>query len=175
MSLHAQSKEESSRKVGTLRVGYHSASQVLDGDKQSGPESHNSIYLGFSRDTKIIPLLWFGSGLEYFQNGLNYTDDSKRVMHTISVPVDLKLKLGPVYALTGFAANFLVSEKIKNGDSSANPANSDKSNWFDAPFFLGAGIKILFVTVEARYHWGTIEARESLYNRYFQLGAGFTF
>jgi hypothetical protein len=175
MSLLAQDKKESARKVGTLRLGWHSASQVLDGDKQQGSESHNSIFLGFSRDTKIIPLLWFGSGVEYFQNGLDYTDNTRRVLHTISVPVNLKLKLGPVYALTGFAANFKVSEKIKTGDSSVNPLDSDKSKWFDAPFFMGAGLKILFVSVEARYHWGTIEARNSLYNRYLQVGAAFTF
>jgi len=173
--LNAQDKEKNKRKVGSIRVGYHSASQVLDGEKPDGSDSHNSFYLGFSRDTKIIPVLWFGSGVEYFQNGVNYSDDTKRLMHTISVPIDLKVKLGPVYALTGFAANFVVSEKLKTESSSSTLPEGEKSNWFDAPFFLGAGIKIAFVSVEARYHWGTIEARNSLYNQYLQIGAAFTF
>lgn len=173
--VNAQDKGKDNGKVGSIRAGYHSASMVLDGEKPDGSDSHNSFYLGFSRDTKIIPLLWFGSGVEYFQNGVNYADDTKRILHTLSVPVDLKVKLGPVYGLTGFAANFVVSEKIKTDNSSTTLPEGEKSNWFDAPFFIGAGVKILFVSVEARYHWGTFEARNSLYNQYLQVGASFTF
>lgn len=173
MTLEGQEKEK--RKVGSIRAGFHSASMVLEGEKPDASNSLNSFYVGFSRDTKIVPLLWFGSGIEYFQNGLVYANDVKRVMHTISVPVDLKLKLGPVYALSGFAANFMVSEKLKTGDSTTSPLEDEKASWFDAPFFLGAGIKIAFVSVEARYHWGTLEALNSMYNRYLQVGAAFTF
>jgi len=172
-ALEGQEKEK--RKVGSIRAGFHSANMVLEEDDPDTTHSLNNFYIGFSRDTRIIPILWFGSGIEYFQNGLKYTDNLKRVVHTISVPLDLKVKVGPVYALTGFAANFKVSEKIIAGDNSIDPLEEDKANWFDAPFFLGAGVKIAFVSVEARYHWGTIEARNSLYNRYLQIGAALTF
>jgi len=29
--------------------------------------------------------------------------------------------------------------------------------------------------VEARYHWGLLEARNDYYNRYFQIGAAVSF
>jgi len=93
----------------------------------------------------------------------------------ISVPIDLKVKLGPVLVLGGIAANFKVSEKIIINDNSTNPSDGNKSNWFDAPVFLGASVKIFFITIEGRYHWGLIESVDGLYNRYFQIGAAFNF
>jgi hypothetical protein len=135
----------------------------------------NSFYVGFFRDKKISPLLFFGSGLEYFQNGIKYPGDSKRILHTLSIPLDLKLKLGPVFALGGAAANFKVAEKIVVEDNSVNPTEGNKSNWFDIPVFLGAGVKISFITVEARYHWGLLDVRNGLYSRYLQIGAGLSF
>ena len=56
-----------------------------------------------------------------------------------------------------------------------SPTDTGKSNWFDAPVFLGAGVKIFFVSVEARYHWGLIEVRNGLKSQYFQLGAAVSF
>ena len=162
-------------KVGGIRAGFHSAGLFEDGSKPDTSSALTSFYVGFFRDTKIIPLLHFGAGLEYFQNGMEYSTNTSRVLHTISVPLDLKLKLGPVFALTGFAANFKVSEKVIYRDNSTNPIDSDKSNWFDVPFFVGAGVKIWFVSVEARYHWGLLEVRNGKHSQYFQLGAAISF
>ena len=67
------------------------------------------------------------------------------------------------------------TEKFDIGDYSMIPSDTDKTKWFDIAAFAGAGIKILFITVEGRYHWGLLEAREGLYNRYFQLGAAISF
>lgn len=175
LSLYGQDKGKGSQKVGGIRAGFQAATMVMDGNKPDTAHSLNSFYVGFFRDNKIIPLLHFGTGIEYFQNGISYTDNSDRVLHTISVPLDLKVKLGPVFALGGIAANFKVSEKVKIGGESINPLEGDKSNWFDLPVFLGAGLKLAFVTIEARYHWGLVEARNGYYNQYFQVGAGISF
>ena len=174
LALQAQEKDQKSQKVG-IRAGFHAATLVKDGSKPDTANSLNNFYVGFFRDTKIIPLLHFGAGIEYFQNGLSYSKSSERILHTISVPLDLKVKLGPVFALGGFAANFKVSEKVKIGDETVNPLEGDKSSWFDVPFFLGAGLKLAFVTIEARYHWGLIDARNGYYNQYLQVGAGISF
>jgi hypothetical protein len=171
---HAQG-EKSNDKVGGIRAGWHYAAMVKDGSKPDTANNLNSFYLGFYRDNRLARIIYFGSGLEYFQNGLKYTDNSKRVLHTLSIPLDLKVKLGPVFALGGIAANFKVSEKLVVGDNKYDPAENQKSHWFDAPVFLGAGVKIFFITVEARYHWGIIEARNDYYNHYFQLGLGLSF
>jgi hypothetical protein len=171
--FYAQDKD--TQKVGGLRAGFHSAYMVEEGSKPDTANSLNSFYVGFFRDQKISPLFYFGSGLEYFQNGIKHSSNSKRVLHTLSIPLDLKFKLGPVFALGGAAANFKVAEKIVVGDNSVNPADGNKSNWFDIPVFLGLGVKISFITVEARYHWGLLEVKNGLNSRYLQIGAGISF
>ena len=170
----AQDNKEGN-KVGGIRAGWHSAGLFEEGSKPDTANSLNGFYIGFYRDTKILPLLHFGAGLEYFQNGMEYSSNTSRVLHTISVPLDLKLKLGPVFALTGFAANFKVSEKVVYKDNASNPIDSDKSEWFDVPFFLGAGVKIWMLSIEARYHWGLLEVRNGLHSQYLQVGAAISF
>ncbi|MCU4174385.1 hypothetical protein [Carboxylicivirga sp. N1Y90] len=170
--LIAQNNSDES--VG-IRAGFHSANMDFEGNKPDTAKSVNNFYIGFGREKQVTDLLYWGTGIEYFQNGLRYTNSSKRLLHTLSVPVNLKLKIGPVFGLVGAAANFKVSEKIVVGDNSLSPIDSDKSNWFDVPVFLGAGVKILFVSVEARYHWGLMEVRNGMHNRYFQLGAVVSF
>lgn len=171
----AQSNNSKEQRVGGIRAGWQAATLVKDGNRPDTAQNLNRFYVGFFRDTKIIPMLHFGSGLEYFQNGISYTNDFERVLHTISVPLDLKVKLGPVFALGGIAANFKVSEKVKIGGEYVTPLEGDKSAWFDAPVFLGAGLKIAFVTIEARYHWGLIEVRDGKHSQYLQIGAGLSF
>ena len=170
----ARAQEEKSRKNG-IRAGYHAATMVYEGSKPDSVNALGSFYIGFFRSTKIATILHFDSGIEYFQNGLKYSGNSKRTLHTISVPLDLRLKIGPVFAVGGAAANFKVSEEIKIGDNSYKPSDNNKSNWFDVAAFAGAGVKIWILTVEARYHWGLLETRNDLYSRYFQLGAAVSF
>ena len=167
--------QNDSKKSPGFRAGFHSANMVMEDNKPDTSKSLNGVYLGFAGEKKVAELFYIGTGIEYFQNGLKYTSNIKRKLHTISIPVNLKLKIGPAFGLAGAAANFKVSEKFVLGDSSFNPADSDKSNWFDIPVFLGLGVKILFISVEARYHWGLIEVRNGMHNRYLQLGAVLSF
>lgn len=173
-SVHAQKRNED-RFVSGIRGGWHTATLLKDGAEPNEANNLNSFYFGFFNDNKIAPLLYFGKGLEYFQNGLTYTGNSERKLHTLSVPLYLKLKLGPVYGLGGIAGNIKVAEKFTLGDNAPASGEDDKSNWFDAPVFLGAGVKILFVSVEARYHWGLVEVRNDLKSQYFQFGAAVSF
>ena len=168
-------RESEKNNVSGIRGGWHSATLIMDGSEPYNANALSSFYFGFFNDNKIAPLLHFGKGLEYFQNGIAYTSNSERILHTISVPLYLKLKLGPVFALGGIAGNFKVSEKFSAGDYEVSPTDTGKSNWFDAPVFLGAGVKIFFVSVEARYQWGLIEVRNGLKSQYFQLGAAVSF
>lgn len=172
-SMFAQDSEPNNK--SGIRAGWHSATLVADGKEPSGSSNLDNFYVGFFNENKIAPLFRFGKGLEYFKNGIAYSSKSERILHTISVPLYLKAKLGPVFALGGIAANFKVSEKYTIGSSEIDPIDSDKSDWFDAPVFLGAGVKILFVTIEARYHWGLIEVNNGRKSQYFQLGAAFSF
>lgn len=174
-SLAAYPQGKNDRKVGGIRAGFQSSSMVEQGSKPDTTKNKNSFYVGFFHDQKVISFLSFGSGIEYFQNGFKYPEDSKRVLHTLSIPLYLKFKIGPVFALGGIAGNFKVAERIISGDEKQKPDSNDKSNWFDAAAFVGAGVKISIVIIEARYHWGLIESYDGLYNRYFQIGGGITF
>jgi hypothetical protein len=167
-------QDEKPQKNG-IRFGYHAASMVKDGSKPEESKTLSSFYAGFFRSKKLGSILHFDSGIEYFQNGLKYTGDAKRTLHTISIPLDLRLKIGPVYGVGGAAANFKVSESFDVGDNSFTPIDSDKSNWFDIAAFAGAGVKVWILSVEARYHWGLLEVRNDLYSRYFQIGAAVSF
>ncbi|WP_340112121.1 hypothetical protein [Maribellus mangrovi] len=171
----AQNKESEKNMVSGIRGGWHYATLLKDGTEPYSASNLNSFYVGFFNENKIVPMFHFGKGLEYFQNGLSYTGGGERILHTISVPLYLKLKVGPVYGLGGIAGNFKVSEKFSAGDYEVSPTDNDKSNWFDAPVFLGAGVKIFFVSVEARYHWGLIEVRNGLKSQYLQVGAAVSF
>lgn len=168
---YAQDDDE----VGGLRFGFHNSAMYKDGNMLPGSVPYQTFYIGLFRDNKLAPLFSLGSGLEYFQNGAKIDDDNKTVLHYISVPLNVKLKIGPAFGLTGFAPSFRVSEQQYLLGVKTTPSGDDKSDWFDIPFILGAGVKVLFVTVEARYHWGLRDVKNSYRNQYFQLGAGISF
>ncbi len=170
--MKAQEKGDGDR-VGGIRAGYH-ASQFYDSGNAYG-DPMQSFYVGLFRDTKIIPLLYFGSGLEYYKNGVKIDDANKRDLHYLTIPLNLKLKLGPVFALGGFSPSFKVAERITTDGNTAKPTDAQKAEWFDIPFFLGAGVKVWFVTLEARYLWGMREVTDGYKSQSFQLGAGISF
>lgn len=161
--------------VGGLRFGFHNSAMYKDGNMFPGSVPYQTFYIGLFRDNKVAPLFYLGSGLEYFQNGAKINDDNKTVLHYISVPLNVKLKIGPAFGITGFAPSFRLSEQKYILGVKSTPSGDDKSDWFDIPFILGAGVKVLFVTVEARYHWGLRDVKDSYRNQYFQLGAGISF
>lgn len=171
---HAQ-KEKRGERVGGIRFGYHQSAFFTGGNELTDAEPMQTFYVGYFKEKRIVSLLRYGYGLDYFQNGIKYNDDDKLALHYLSVPLNLKFKIGPVFALTGFAPSFKIAEKVFTDGNSQNPAEEEKSEWFDIPFYAGAGLKIWFVTIEARYHWGLIEVNNGLKSQYFQLGAGFSF
>ena len=173
LSTYAQDKK--SGKFG-IRAGYHSAIIMVDGAQFASTVALNSFYVGFFKERKIVPMLHFGTGLEYFQNGFESNlIDLQRKLHYVSAPLYLKVKLGPVYATGGTALNFKVAENNTLSDISGDPL-SEKSNWFDMPLQVGLGVKILMVSLEARYNWGMLEINDiGAKNQYFQLGAAVSF
>jgi len=170
MSAFAQDKESEKPSKFGIRAGYHSAFMVIDGAGLAGTEPLNTFYLGVFKEYKLIPMLYAGGGLEYFQNGFQSTIiDLKRKLHYVSVPLYLKVKLGPVYATGGTALNFKVAEKNILAGASVDPL-SEKSDVFDLPLQAGIGVKILMFSIEARYNWGMLDVNNGVKNQYFQLG-----
>jgi hypothetical protein len=164
---------QAQNKIG-IRAGYLSSAFFKDGSKLSGTDNLNSFYVGLFKESKIIPALHFGLGLDYMQTGAVWnSNDDKQVLSYLSIPLYLKVKLGPVFALGGIAADIKVGEKY-NGY--AIPPYGDQSfKGTDFPLFLGAGLKLLMFTIEARYHWGLSDINDGISQQYFQLGAGVSF
>jgi len=169
-----QAQEKDADRVGGIRFGYHASNFYKDGDPWAS-EALGSWYAGFFRDNKVASIIHFGTGLEYFKNGVKLDGGIQRDLHYLSVPLNVKVKLGPAFALTGFAPSFKVAERYVEDGNSEKPSDDMKAEWFDIPFFIGAGVKIFFITVEARYHWGLLEVVEGYTSRYFQLGLGLSF
>jgi hypothetical protein len=154
-----------------IRAGYQSSAQYKNGSQVSDTDPLNYFYAGLFRDNKIIPALYLGVGVEYFQNGHTYNNGSdKWVLNYLSIPVYLKAKLGPVFALGGLGANFKLSEKIYFNGESMDPPDGHGSKTMDVPVFLGAGVRLSIFTIEARYHWGLVDINNGNSNQYFQIG-----
>lgn len=158
-----------------IRAGYQASNLYYNGSGMN--DMMSSFYVGITKDMKIIPMVHFGSGMEYSQIG-TYTDsDNKITMHYLSIPIYAKLKVGPLYALAGAAANIKVGEKWLISGADTDPVI--KANGFDVPVFAGIGFKVLMFSIEARYHWGTMALYDSpadpYKTQYFQLGVGVSF
>lgn len=172
LETDARDKGDGNR-VGGIRVGYHSSQFNLSGDAYGEPMQ--SFYAGLFRDTKVLPLLHFGTGLEYYKNGVRIDSDNMRELHYLTIPLNLKLKLGPIFALGGFSPSFKVAERVTEDGFKEKPTDAQKAEWFDIPLFLGAGVEIWFLTIEARYHWGMMEVVDGYKSQSFQIGAGISF
>jgi len=175
VAIQAQSEDEDN--IRGIRGGWQSSDLFYD-NKEVGSTPLNAFYAGFFNENKIIPMLYIGSGFEYFQNGsVISSNDTTYKQHLLSVPVYLKFKIGPVYAVGGASANFKVAEKYLFGDNKFDVPDALKANWFDIPVHLGLGVQILMFRVEAKYYWGTFDMYDnsSAKMQYFQLGAAVAF
>lgn len=159
-----------------VRAGWQQ-SYINDGNNTFG-DPLNSFYIGLFAEKKLIPLLRLDYGLEY--NSTGYRDESAGIKseytrHNLAIPVNLKLKLGPAFALGGVAPSFGLGTKAKVNDVEVDT----EPEVFDAPIFLGAGVKIAMISIEARYHWGTMNLTKvenaTTKQNYFQIGAALSF
>lgn len=168
VSAQESSKQDKPARIG-IRAGW-SYSAMFDNNVQlAGTDYMSSFYIGIFKEKKLVPLLRLGSGIEYVKNGYKITNDLTRDIHYLSVPLYLKFKIGPVYATGGTGFNFKVSEELP-GSTLLDPLKNKSTNFFDMPLQLGAGLKILMFSVEARYNWGMFNVNGDASNQYLQVG-----
>ncbi len=166
LSLSSNLKADEGPDGRGIRAGYQNSFFKIDGDK-AFEDPYNNFYVGFFKSNNIVPMLKWNSGIEYFQVG-GKTDNAELKLHYLSVPLSLKLKLGPVYALGG------VNGAVKLGGSSDFGEGLEASDFstIDAAAHLGVGFKFLMLGVEARYHWGLVNQTDAdLRSEYLQVGA----
>jgi hypothetical protein len=157
------------KKYVGIRGGYQNASMYSQ-DSSMWNNALNSFYIGCYKEARLLPFLRLGAGVEYFVNGNQKNHDNKLLIHYLSVPLDLKIKVGPVYAMGGLSANFKVAEKVYVQGVKMNPQEDAKTGRFDAAVFLGAGVDIFLIGIEARYHFGLVNVNNGYHNNYLQIG-----
>lgn len=171
LAISSQSVQAEDKKDFGIRAGYQRSGLFEGSDRVSGTSNYASFYVGAFREKKILSFLYWGTGLEYCQNGAGLTDNNKHIIKYLGLPVDLKAKFGPVYAVLGVQPKFKLSEKLIINDEKITPTDEQKSTFMDFPAFGGIGFNILFVSVEARYHYGMFETNHGARNAYLQIGA----
>lgn len=177
-TLNAFAGDDEGGKKG-IRAGYQMSNFYDSGDSEG--DNLHSFYAGVFGEKKLIPFLRFGFGLEYNSVGTNDKnfDDTRYTRHSLAIPLYAKVKLGPVFALGGAAPGFGISNKATLLGEDIDLQDEDKTSAFDAPVFLGLGFQIAIISIEARYHWGTMNlSKADNVNRsqqYFQVGAAVSF
>ncbi len=164
--LQAQGK----RSIG-VRAGYQISGIYIDSDKVAGTSKYSSFYMGVFKEKKIVPFLHLGTGLEYCQNGAVLSGDNNQVIKYLGIPVHLKAKLGPLYALVGVQPKVKLSEKISIDGKKTDPTDEQKSKTMDFPAYGGVGFNILILSIEARYYYSMFETNHGARNAYLQIGA----
>ena len=143
-TAYAGGDDDGGGKTIGIRAGWQLSGIYEDGSLPADFDKNSGFYLGLFKDIKIIPLLKLGTGLEYGQVGIvrdSVNVNKKRILHYIAVPIDLKVKLGPVFALAGASLNFRVADKRTRNDQPTDIPDGLESNVFDIPLFVGAGVK----------------------------------
>ena len=166
-----------------IRAGWQSSTMTSNGSADSA-NAVNSFYVGLFGEKKLIPLLRLGYGLEYNSTGYKSNDkyfpiSSEYSRHNLAIPIYLQVKLGPAFVLGGVAPNFAIGNKLKIAGEDIDMTDDFKLGKFDAPVFLGLGLKITIISLEARYHFGTMDISNSdisdIKQGYLQVGAAVSF
>lgn len=147
-----------------VRIGYQSSAFVADGDKVGS--SSDNYFLSVYKDVPLLPLFFLNTGLEYSKVGGDINNSDYK-LHYLGIPLAVKAKVGPVYALAGAAFNVKVSDK--------NNPFEDNAKWYDTNAFVGAGLEIIIFTLDVKYIWGMTEIQNNMNNNGFQVGLGLRF
>ena len=158
-------KDDDKEKSNGVRLGWHMSN--LEGPVDS--DVRNGYYIGYYRNWVKVPLFSFSTGLEVNTAGATPDDTELRLTY-LTLPVNGRLKLGPVYFDLGIDAALKVSEKwVVDGTEFDIPDGADAES-FDVLAHVGAGFKFLFMGVEARYRYGLTEAYDGYRNTGLEVG-----
>ncbi len=165
-ALCAQDDDKHNDKWNGLRAGYHLSN--FKGDNGSTAE-RGGYYVGYYRNFIKVPVYSLSTGLEFNTAG-SVSDESERRLSYLALPINNRFKFGPVYVDLGVDVALKVGEKaLVNGTEVDLPSDA-KAKTFDLLVHGGAGFKVLFLSVEARYRYGLTEVYEGTHNTGLELG-----
>jgi hypothetical protein len=159
-------KDKDDDRWNGLRAGYHQSN--FEGDKGS-TTSRNGYYGGYYRNLIKVPLYSLSTGLEFNTAGSASGDDERRLSY-LSLPINNRFKLGPVYLDIGLDAALKVGEKTLVDGVEVELPDDAQAEPLDLLVHGGAGFKFLFLSVEARYRYGLTQVYEGTHNAGLQLG-----
>jgi len=160
-------KDDESKKIYKgIRAGFQSSTFAVD--QGDSPDGLGSFYIGIFGGKKLGPskLLSLYTGITFYQSGADDKNFGEVKLSYISLPLSLRVKLGPVYAFGGANA------AIKVGESLSGPikqANVDFES-FDAGAQIGVGVKFLMLSAELKYNVGLIEITDGVKTTHLQAG-----
>jgi hypothetical protein len=157
-----------------LRAGIMSAETTNGGEMVEGfiPGFYGGAYLGRPLGSTFFTS--FITGVEYLQNGYLTDAQNYRRLHYLGIPLAFRFHFGPWHLQPGVSANFKISERLMaEGENILTSDN--RSSWFDLPFEVAAGVKIIDVTIETRIHFGWLDVNNGNRNQSLQLGLAYTF
>ncbi|MBL7982553.1 MAG: hypothetical protein JNL52_12175 [Flavobacteriales bacterium] len=161
----AQEKEDDEKWNG-LRAGYHSSN--VDGE-WGDADARTGFYAGYYRNLIKVPLYRLSTGLEYHTAGATGSVSEVRLGY-VSLAINNRLKLGPMYLDLGIDPALKVGEKNLVNGTEVDVPDDAKAERFDLLAHAGAGFKFLFLGVEVRYRRGLLEVYEGTYNTGLELG-----
>ncbi len=150
-----------------LRAGFQT-SQLTSDVSSLFNQNQKRYYVGLYREKAFLPMLKMGLGLEYYETGSQANTVNLKLGY-LSAPIHVKLDLGLFNAYAGvsgayrlYATEMIAGEKVD--------APSGKYNRFDYSTFVGGGVRLLFIGIDLRHHWGRANIYNGFQNRFWQLG-----
>ncbi len=154
----APAKSDENKKLYKgIRFGYQSSNF-----SNSDWGDLTSFYAGIFAVKKLGAgkLLSLYTGLEYYQTGASEDDNNEIILGYISLPINLRVQIGPVYAFGGFNPSFKISEDVTIAGQ--DPGDAFDINGFDVGGQIGLGAKFLFLGAEVKYNKGLISVFDSV-------------
>jgi hypothetical protein len=165
-SLFAQDDDKHDDKWNGLRGGYHLSNFEGDNGSTSGRDGY---YAGYYRNLIKIPVYSLSTGLEFHTAG-SASEENERRLSYLSLPINNRIKLGPVYADLGLDVALKVGEKALVNGTEVELPDEAKAERLDVLIHGGLGFKILMFGVEARYRYGLTEVYDGAHNAGLELG-----
>lgn len=162
--LWAQDDEKKERAHG-IRAGWHYSD--LGGKENFDPRS--GWYAGVYHNWLKAPLISASIGVEGNSAGAVSGDTEVRLAY-VGVPLNGRLKVGPVYFDLGLDAAFKVSEKWLVDGESVDLGDEVEGESFDFLGHAGAGLRFFKLGLEARYRYAFTEVYEGYRNQGLQVG-----
>lgn len=157
-----------------LRIGGTFANLTTSAGDEYLPNTLDTYYFGYIRESPFLPFMRFGAGLEFYQLGGRDGAREQVKLSYLSIPLMLKVKIGPFFAMGGYQGAIRVHAVEIVGDVRMDPENGKYSRWNAGPY-VGAGAQFLVFFIEGRYTWGREGIVDNFRGRQWQLGGGIIF